>query len=115
MAPNTLGRELKGEASIVSLNTRTGLITTCTPSQFDTAHAGTPSYNPCLAISDASPASLGAVTRVAGEPQGGCGNRVSNHRVTENTERSNVGECRSRNGEIAEKQSTTESTESTER
>lgn len=48
MAPNPLGRELKGEASIVSLNTRTGLITTGTPSQFDTAHAGTPSYNPSL-------------------------------------------------------------------
>ena len=30
------------------LNTRTGLITTGTPSQFDTAHAGTPSYNPSL-------------------------------------------------------------------
>jgi hypothetical protein len=45
MAPNVSGRELKGEASIVSLNTRTGMITSSVPSQFDTANAGTPSYN----------------------------------------------------------------------
>ena len=46
--PNTLGRELKGDISILSLNTKTGLITTSTPSQFDTAHAGTASYNPSI-------------------------------------------------------------------
>ncbi len=39
------GRELKGDITILSLNTRTGYIATASPPQFDTAHAGTSSYN----------------------------------------------------------------------
>jgi hypothetical protein len=51
------GRELKGEISILSLNTRTGFITTSTPASFDVANAGTAADNanlPFLGIAHAA-------------------------------------------------------------
>lgn len=53
LAPNTCGRELKRDISIVSLNTRTGLVTTTMPVGWDTANVGTPSYNPNRPFLDA--------------------------------------------------------------
>jgi prepilin-type N-terminal cleavage/methylation domain-containing protein len=53
LAPNAQGRELKGEFSIVTLNAKTGLITSSVPSNFDTQNVGQPSYNPSLPFLDA--------------------------------------------------------------
>jgi hypothetical protein len=53
LAPNALGRELKGNLCLVSLNTKTGVITSTVPSQFDTQDVGKPSYNPSLPFLDA--------------------------------------------------------------
>jgi prepilin-type N-terminal cleavage/methylation domain-containing protein len=58
LTPASDGRELKGDITILSMNTRTGFISTTNPSQFDTAHLGTPAYNanlPFLACSRTAP------------------------------------------------------------
>jgi prepilin-type N-terminal cleavage/methylation domain-containing protein len=56
MAPNTEGRELKGDITVLSLNTRTGAITSVNPSRFDTENLGTPAYNPSLPFLDSQQA-----------------------------------------------------------
>jgi hypothetical protein len=53
MNPSLSGRELKGDASIVSLNTRTGLISTSTPARFDTQDVGKACYDASLPFRDA--------------------------------------------------------------
>jgi type II secretory pathway pseudopilin PulG len=53
LAPNALGRELKGDVSLISLNARTGLITSSVPSNFDTQNVGKATYNPSLPFLDA--------------------------------------------------------------
>jgi prepilin-type N-terminal cleavage/methylation domain-containing protein len=52
-SPALTGRELKGDVAVVSLNARTGLITTTTPARFDTANIGKPLYNPSLPFHEA--------------------------------------------------------------
>jgi prepilin-type N-terminal cleavage/methylation domain-containing protein len=53
LAPNLAGRELKGSITVLSLNARTGFITTSNPARFDTANVGTAAYNPSLPFRDA--------------------------------------------------------------
>jgi hypothetical protein len=53
LAPNSLGRELKGDFSLVTLNAKTGLITSSVPSNFDAQNVGQPTYNPSLPFLDA--------------------------------------------------------------
>jgi prepilin-type N-terminal cleavage/methylation domain-containing protein len=45
LAPDLVGRSLKGDIAIVTLNARTGQLSTTTPSRFDAANVGTPRYN----------------------------------------------------------------------
>ncbi|MFO0889282.1 MAG: type II secretion system protein [Isosphaeraceae bacterium] len=52
-SPDPAGRELKGDATILSLNTRSGLTTTTTPSRFDTGEVGSPAYDASLPFRDA--------------------------------------------------------------
>ena len=53
LAPNTQGRELKGDISLISLNAKTGHITSSVPSNFDTQNVGKPTYNASLPLLDA--------------------------------------------------------------
>lgn len=46
VVPDPLGRELKNDSAVVTLNARTGQITSSTPTEFDTANVGKSSYNP---------------------------------------------------------------------
>jgi hypothetical protein len=57
LAPGADGRELKGDITILSMNTRTGFVSNAAPCEFDTANLGTPAYNanlPFLASSRAA-------------------------------------------------------------
>jgi prepilin-type N-terminal cleavage/methylation domain-containing protein len=53
MAPNALGRELKGDIGIVTLNSRTGQITASAPAGFDIANVGNSQYNAGLPFANA--------------------------------------------------------------
>jgi hypothetical protein len=53
LSAGTDGRELKGDITLVSLNTRTGRITTSNPTQYDSSNIGSGAYNPSLPFLDA--------------------------------------------------------------
>jgi hypothetical protein len=53
LAPSSQGRELKGDISLITLNAKTGLITSSVPSNFDTQNVGKSTYNPSLPFLDA--------------------------------------------------------------